>query len=274
MNQPVADAGTVRGSLVCVGIGISGVHQTTPEAVAHMRRADRLFYLTLDPITEVWLHSINGAATSLQDLYAPGKPRRHTYREMTGRITRAALSGEEVCVAFYGHPGVLVHATREAVRAVRRSGRPARVVPGISAEDCLYADLDVDPGVNGVQSFEATDFLLYRRRIDPTSELILWQIGVLGEMTTRDPVLPCRADRIAVLVQRLRRFYPRNHRVVLYEASTVPGNLPRVQRVTLSTLPRVAIRPLTTLYVPALPPRTPDRRITRWLVTRNAAQHS
>lgn len=41
----------------------------------------------------------------------------------------------------------------------------------------MYADLDLDPGTHGVQSFEATDFLLYRRQIDPTSALILWQAG-------------------------------------------------------------------------------------------------
>ena len=258
-------SGPVAGSLVIVGVGICGVHQITPEAAAHVRRADRLFYLVLDPITETWLRSVNATATSLHDLYATGKPRRQTYRQMTRRFTDAVMSGQRVCVAFYGHPGVLVSATRNAVRQVRRSGRPARVVPGISAEACLYADLDLDPGVNGVQSFEATDFLLYRRRTDPTSALILSQIGVLGDVTTRDAAEPCDARRVEVLVRRLRRDYPPSHPIVLYEASRCPGHPPRAERLRLSALPRADIRPLMTLYVPAMPSRRPDRRVEKWL---------
>ena len=253
------------GSLVVVGVGIAGVHQVTPEAEAYMRRAQRLFYLVLDPITETWLRSVNPKASSLHDLYGTGKPRRRTYREMTARITAAVAAGEQVCVAFYGHPGVFVQTTRDAVRAVRRAGRPARVVPAISAEACLYADLGVDPAVSGVQAFEATDFLLYRRRIDPSSALILWQIGVLGDTTTRDPKLPYRADRMAVLARRLMRDYPARHRVVLYEASTFPGRPPRIERVGLAALARAPIRPLMTLYVPPLPNRPPDPRIAAWL---------
>jgi len=252
------------GSLVVVGVGIGGVHQTTPEALAHMRQADRLFYLALDPVTETWLSSVNPGASSLYGSYATGKPRLRSYREMTARILSAVQSGQRVCVAFYGHPGVLVMVTRFAVRAVRRIGRPAHIVPGISAEALLYADLDVDPGTSGVQSFEATDFLLYKRRSDPTSALILWQIGVLGELTLRDVKLPVRADRIEVLVKRLLRDYPRHHRVVLYEASTFPTRKPIVERVALSKLPRANIRPMMTMYVPALANRAPDPKIAAW----------
>lgn len=255
----------VRGSLVVVGVGITGVPQTTPEAAAFMRRADQLFYLVLDPLTAAWVRSLNPTAASLEDCYAPGKPRRRTYLEMTRRITTPVFDGRHVCAAFYGHPGVLVWPSRTAVRAVRRAGLPARVVPGISAEACLYADLDLDPGTCGMQSFEATDFLLYRRRFDPTSALILWQIGVLGDAVTRPAGEPYRADRMAVLVRRLGRAYPRSHRITLYEAATFPGASPRIRRVALGSLARTPIRPLSTLYVPALPPRAADPRIRAWL---------
>jgi hypothetical protein len=255
----------VRGSLVVVGVGITGVPQTTPEAAAFMRRAARLFYLVLDPLTAAWLCSLNPTATSLEDCYAPGKPRRKTYDEMTRRIAAPVFEGQHVCAAFYGHPGVLVYPSRAAVRAVRRAGLPARIIPGISAEACLYADLDLDPGTSGVQSFEATDFLLYRRRFDPTSALVLWQVGVLGDAVTRAAAEPYRADRMAVLVRRLVRAYPRRHRVTLYEAATFPGASPRIRRVPLESLARTPIRPLSTLYVPALPPRVPDPRVRAWI---------
>ena len=253
------------GSLVVVGVGIGGIQQATPEATAHMVSAQQLFYLIVDPVTELWIRSLNPTATSLADLYAPGKPRLKTYREMTERMTRPVMEGTDVCAVFYGHPGVLVYPARQAVRAVRRAGLPARVVPAISAEACLYADVGLDPGTHGVQSFEATDFLLYRRRIDPTSALILWQIGVLGDTSNRDPAEPYRVDRMNVLVRRLLRDYPRTHRVVVYAASTFPTRPPEITRVPLHGLARTPIGPMTTLYVPALRQRDPDPRIARWL---------
>src|SRR5438132_13458000 len=45
------------------------------------------------------------------------------------------------------------------------------------------ASRDVDPAVGGCQSYEATDFLLNGPIIDPSSQLILWQIGTLGDWT-------------------------------------------------------------------------------------------
>jgi hypothetical protein len=230
-----------------------------------MESADQLFYLIVDPVTEQWVRSLNPTATSLADLYAPGKPRLKTYREMIARMRRAVMDGKRVCATFYGHPGVLVYPARQVVRAVRRAGRSARLVPAISAEACLYADLGLDPGTHGVQSFEATDFLLYRRRIDPTSALILWQIGVLGETTNRVPANPDHAHRMDVLVRRLMRDYPRSHRVVIYAASTFPTVPPRIIRVPLYRLAHSAIGPMTTLYVPSARQRSPDPRIAGWL---------
>jgi len=254
-----------RGSLVVVGVGIGGIQQITPEATAFMEAAEQLFYLLVDPVTEHWVRSVNATATSLADLYDRTKPRLKTYREMAGRITRPVFAGKSVCVAFYGHPGVLVYPARQAVRAVRRAGLSARVVPAISAEACLYADLGLDPGTHGVQSYEATDFLLYRRRIDPTSALILWQIGVLGETNTRDPAEPYDSGRMAALVRRLLRDYPRTHRVTVYQASTFPTVAPRITHVRLQALARAPIGPMNTLYVPALRQRDVDPRIAKWL---------
>jgi len=34
------------------------------------------------------------------------------------------------------------------------------MLPAISSEDCLYADLGVDPATTGNASYDATDFLL------------------------------------------------------------------------------------------------------------------
>src|SRR2546429_6584747 len=55
-------------------------------------------------------------------------------------------------------------------RQAREEGFEAEMLPAVSAEDCLFADLGVDPGDEGCQSFEATSFLLFRSE-EHTSEL-------------------------------------------------------------------------------------------------------
>jgi uncharacterized protein YabN with tetrapyrrole methylase and pyrophosphatase domain len=248
---------------VVVGTGIKLVAQTTLEAVEHMKRADRLFYLADEPATEVWLRRLNANASSLASYYAEGKPRDRTYAEMADSLIDAVESGLDVCAAFYGHPGVFVDPSHDAIRRLRRRGYAAQMLPGISTEDWLFADLGVDPGERGCQSFEATDFLARRRRFDPTSGLVLWQVGRLGEPSVRDN-MSCRPDRLAVLTAALRRHYPAGHRIVLYAAAQFPTCKPLIRRLALARLPRTTIWPVYTIYIPPLADRADDERITRW----------
>lgn len=247
------------GSFSAVGVGIGGVAQTTLEAVELMRRADKLFHCVVDPAVELWLLELNGSAETLNGLYEEGKDRAETYAAMVQRFVTSVRDGMSTCAAYYGHPGVFVEATHRAVRQLRRSGYPARIVPGVSADGCLYADLLVNPGDHGMQSYEASDFLYSRRRHDPTSGLILWQVGVIGE---RDWTAQPRRhpERLQALRDFLRRSYPEDHAVVLYFASTFPCDDPRVRRFNLADLADKHVYPMEMLYVP---PRDRDERHRR-----------
>ena len=252
-----------RGQLFVVGTGIKLVAHTTLEALDCIKRADILLYGVSDPATEVWLRRLNASATTLNDCYAEGKPRVKTYLEITERILAALRTGALVCAAFYGHPGVFVDPAHDAIRRARREGFPAQMLPGISTEDCLFADLGVDPGANGCQSFEATDFLARRRRFDPTSALILWQTGALGESSVGER-MKARPERLRRLMSVLRKHYAASHPVVLYEASLFPVSDPRIKRIRLSALPSTTVWPITTLYIPPKPSRKPDQAVMRW----------
>ena len=75
-----------------------------------------------------------------------GRSRLDTYQDMVDRILACVREGSDVCVAFYGHPGVFVYPSHEAIKRARIEGYKATMLPGISAEDCLFADLGIDPG--------------------------------------------------------------------------------------------------------------------------------
>ena len=258
--------GRSAGELVVVGSGISLVGQVTIESEKAIRAADEVLYVVPNRPTELWIQKLNPRTSSLSDTYQAGRTRRASYREMTARMVARVEAGRRVCVVFYGHPGVLAQATHAAIRRLRRLGYSARMLPGVSADACLFADLGVNPGDQGCQSYEATDFLAFRRRTDPTSGLILWQLGVIGEWTARGN-LPARPDRVRALVSRLRRQYPAGHKVVLYVASTLPHMTPFIRRVRLDRLAAQKIVAPMTLFVPALRNRQPDPRVHRWLTS-------
>lgn len=251
------------GSLLVVGVGITGIGQVTLEAEAAIKAADQVFYLVLERTTELWLRLANPRASTLSDLYAEGKERRQTYAEMTARIVDAVRQGQRVCAVFYGHPAVFVESSHAAVRELVADGYQARILPGISADACLYAELGFNPGAHGVQSFEATDFLRARRIFDPSSNLLLWQVGVLGEIDARVGGR-CLPERLHTLVEYLRPHYPPRHEIVLYYAPTFAAHKAIVERVALDDLPRTAVSPLALAYVPPAAQRPADPAIEQW----------
>jgi hypothetical protein len=251
------------GSLTVVGTGIKVAAHATLETVTAITAADKVFYLVTEPATAAWLRRLNKSAITLDDLYAEGKPRMQSYLEMSKRIISAVRAGDRVCAAFYGHPGVFVNASHYSIDCLRREGYDCRMLPAVSAEDCLFADLGVNPGDYGISSFEATDFLASRRLFDPCSVLILWQVGALGEKSVRKGQVP-RPERLQKLTETLRTHYSAHHEIVIYEAPCFPGCAPYVKRMPLSKLTTALVRPMMTLYVPPRRQRSRDATIARW----------
>ncbi len=252
------------GSLSVVGLGIAGPAHVTTSTLAAIRTADKRFFLVADPLTREWLRGIAPRAEDLSDAYALGKSRDDSYAEMIERMLAPVRRGQRVCAIFYGHPGVFAYPPHEAVRRARSEGFAARMLPGISAVDCLFADVGVDPGEVGCQEFEATDFVLRRRRFDSSSALILWQIGLVGVEDVRDADLWSR-EGLRVLVEVLLETYPPTHEVIVYEASTLPIVPPKILRLPLSALAEGAVTAISTLYVPPLPDRETDLGMLRRL---------
>jgi uncharacterized protein YabN with tetrapyrrole methylase and pyrophosphatase domain len=238
------------------------VGQLTLAAKAELERADEVLYVAADPLTAVWLQELNPKARSLNVLYRPGRRRREIYADMVEEILAAVRRGSRVCAAFYGHPGVFVDPSHEAVRRARKEGFRATMLPAVSAEDCLIADLGVNPGARGWQSYEATELLLRRHRLDPTAALVLWQVDAVGKLTyDADPV----AQGLSVLAEYLLELYPADHEGVFYRASLYPIAKPLIEPVALGELPRREGTPPATLYVPPLPPRAVDADTARRL---------
>lgn len=241
-----------KGSLVIVGTGISVAGQMTLAAKSYIENADIVFMGIMNKVGEHAVQSLNPHCISLDDLYQQGKSRALTYAQMTDRIVQAVVEGKRVCVAFYGHPGVFVTPSHEAIIRVRELGLDAVMLPGISAEDCLIADLGIDPSRFGCQSYEATQFLFRDYRIDPYMTQIIWQIGLAGEATLSVLDSTHSQPGLALLAEILSEHYPIDHELIIYEAATLPICEPKIEKIKLCELQHAKPTLISTLVVPSL----------------------
>lgn len=247
-SAPAVTISAPRGSIACVGLGMTLGSHLTPLARSHIDQADVVFAALSDGIVEMWLERMHPDVRSLQPYYAEGKSRLRTYREWVAVMMTEVRAGMRVCAVFYGHPGVFAWSSHKVIEAARAEGFAARMEPGISAEDCLYADLGIDPGRFGCQHFEASQLLFYERRIDPTAYLVLWQVGVLGNPSIARPDQNVAYREL--LVELLARDYPPDHELLLYRCATLPIERPRVRRMRLHELTGADIPAEETVVLP------------------------
>ena len=253
---PPSSNDTVRGSLACVGMGMTLGSHLTPLARDHIEQADVVFAALSDHVVELWLQRMNPDVRSLQPYYAEGKSRLKTYKEWVDLIMAEVRAGKRVCAVFYGHPGIFAWSPHKAIDKARAEGFQAHMEPGISAEDCLYADVGIDPGRYGCQHFEATQLLFYEHRINPAGYVVLWRGAVVGDASlTRFHTGPAYRQ---VLVDKLSRDYPLDHEIIIYHGATLPIEQPRIRRVKLRDLPDTTLASQETVVLPPAMTLRPD----------------
>jgi len=255
----MADEEKKPGSLVVVGTGIKFLSHLSTEAKSTLQHADKLMYLVNDPLIKEWLSRQNQNAESLDPLYAKFENRNDNYKAITNYILASVKPGILVCVVFYGHPSVFCKPGLDAVKLAKKSGLKAGILPAISAEDCLFADLLIDPGSYGCQSYEATDLLLYQRQIDASAHLILWQIDANGAMGST--LKHANATGIKLLTTYLLQKYSPKHAAIIYEAAQYPGFEPRIIQTTISQLDRAQLSSLSSLYIPPALTKKADKQM-------------
>lgn len=238
-----------KASLTIVGSGIKFLSHLTNEGKAYIKQADIVLYLVNDPAMKAWIQKTTLHSESLDKLYTQHPLRSSCYQAITNYIVEILRNtNQHICVVLYGHPSVFAQPGLDAALKAKQEGYDVRILPGISAEDCLFADLLIDPGSSGCQSFETTDFLIYRRQFDPTCHLILWQVDIIGVLD--NPSSHDNSKGAKILVNYLKNYYNATHEVVLYEAAQYPSFEPRIQRLPLNALPNANFSRISTLYVP------------------------
>lgn len=236
------------GSLVCVGTGMTLGAHISPIARSYITQADVIFSLMSTGITERWVQEMHEDVRSLQPYYQAGKNRNITYNEMVNAILAEVRKGKKVTAVFYGHPGVFACVGHKAIKQAKKEKFPAHMEAGISAEDCLYADLAIDPGKTGCIHYETSQFMFYLRNIDPAAYLVLWQVGIAGDKSL-EKFSTGKAYR-QILVDLLLGTYPAEHQVILYQAKVLPIDTLRADYIAICDLVDAELFMHTTLVIP------------------------
>ena len=239
-----------KGSLINVGLGMTLGSHITPLSRSFIENADVVFVGASNNLVEEWVKTMNSDVRSLQAYYSEGTSRSLTYNKWVELMMAEIRAGKKVCGAFYGHPGVFAKAPHESIRQAKKEGYMAHMEPGISAEDCLYADLGIDPGDNGCAHFEATQFLLKKKVFDATTYLVLWQVSLTGD--TSFAKLSTSVDEKQQLVDVLLNTYPDKHLITLYECAVLPIDQTRIEKIELKDLAHAKISGKTTVVIPPI----------------------
>jgi precorrin-6B methylase 1 len=238
-----------RGSLVCVGCGIKGIAHLTLETVGWIRASDIVCYCCSDPATVIWIREQARETHDLAACYTEEDHRADIYQHMVDIMLSYVREGRSVCVVFYGHPGVFVYPTHVAIAKAREEGYAATMLPGVSAADCLFADVGFDPSQIGCVMYEATDLLLRHRTLSPDAHLIVWQIGFVGNPGFRFGRY--ENEHLPRVIECLSDVYGGDHRVCHYQASQFPICPPVVEWTRLRDLAtHCQVSAISTLYVP------------------------
>jgi len=204
-----------------IGLGVLNVDQVTYETERAIRRSKEVLYVDTGVATGAFLQKFCPIVTSLYaSSYSESGCRLGSYDRMAVAVIEAALDHPPVTFAMAGHPIVGAQAPFLIHEMARLLGLEVVTLPGISAMDCLFAELMIDPCVGGLQMYEATDLLLRRHPLLPEVPALIWQIGVVE--TRLHTQRRSRASRFDRFKAHVLQFYAPSHPVTAYFASQHP----------------------------------------------------
>src|SRR5690606_3679363 len=235
------------GRLVCVGLGLAAGAHLTEQVRTHIERADVVFVDAPHTSFAAQLMSMHPDVRCLGcDEADPSTSAQHQ-RAFVDTLLQEVRRGRSVCAAFFGHPTLSGRSAAVAIQLARAEGYAAHMAPGISIEDSLYADLAIDPTLYGCQHYDAHQLVRYRRSLDSSAYLMLWNAAHPPETT------PTPANTLAyrkLLLEALSQEYPADHIVLVYKPALDGSSGPEILRLPLMFLAEADIGTHACVVIP------------------------
>lgn len=245
--------------LIVVGSGIKSISHLTEETKRVIQSADKVLYLINEDNLKHWIQREAKNSESLDSIYFSSEKRIKAYQAITSHIIEEYKKVSILCVIFYGHPTVFADSALNAVRQIKQDNGEAIILPAVSSQDCLFSDLEIDPGDQGCFSIEATELVLFERCLDIHAHLILWQVANFGRTDGK------KTNNLSILMDYLSGYYPADYSICLYEAPSLPTCPPRIEWIQLSNLEVSAISSITTVYIPPIEKKAISKKYLKLL---------
>lgn len=233
--------------LALVGTGIKTISHLTEEAKGYICNCDKVLYLVNEPLLEIYIKRLSKLSETLEPVYFQSESRENSYNNIAQKIHIELENFNSICVVIYGHPCVFATPGLLALSDLDNTIKTV-VCPAISAQDCLYADLRFDPASGGIQTFDATEYLLYDKLIDTSSHTVIYQIGMVGNLGL--PTNKVNKEAINFIKKKLLNVYEKEKNAVIYESALYPGNNPKISEFDLDDLDIQELTTISTLYIP------------------------
>jgi uncharacterized protein YabN with tetrapyrrole methylase and pyrophosphatase domain len=201
-----------------VGLGAVGVSQITREAEQAIGRSRTVYFVDNALGVAEHLSTLCANAVDLMSCYRRNERRAAAYDRMVTMVIAGALEAPPVTFAVYGHPSVYVYPTRQILEAAGLLDLRCQMLPGISTVDAIFCELGLDPGLHGLQMYEANDAICRSRPLQPDVPCLLLQVGTLE--TGLASAAKSRPERLDRLARYLSQFYPESHTVAIVTLAT------------------------------------------------------
>jgi Tetrapyrrole (Corrin/Porphyrin) Methylases len=240
-----------KGRLTIVGTGITAVAHMSAETIGCITNADIVFYHATNGVTATQIQKLSRRSVDLYEYYGNDKPRRVTYVQMAELMLRKVRQGLNVVGVFHGHPGNFVSPARRALAVAGAEGYETALLPAISAPDCLFADLRVDPGVYGCQILMASRVFASDAIVATSGHVVFLQVSAVGD--SGFSFAGYKNAKLAGFFERLIEVYGEDHDAVYYMAPVFPGLAPEIAPRRLAEYRSPAVQSTVgagMLYVP------------------------
>ncbi|HHT9922950.1 TPA: SAM-dependent methyltransferase [Legionella pneumophila] len=240
--------------LTIAGTGIKFLAHLTTEVMGAIRSSSCVLYLLNEPAIKHWVSINSKISFSLDDIYYSCIDRMESYEKIVGFINDNLDKYDDLVLLIYGHPIVFSTISAKLINQYSENELQLSVLPGISALDCLFADLGIDPGEVGFQSYDSTIFINNDIEYSAKVPLVLWQIAAVNESR----IIKDKVDKslqkkgLRNLKNRLLKKYPPNHQIIIYVATLYAGISSEIIKFNLNSLDNTLIPRLGTLYIPPI----------------------
>lgn len=235
--------------LVIAGTGIKTVAHITEETKGYIQACDKVVYLINEPAMQKYISNLAKSSENLDELYFSSTMRSESYKKISEKVIQDLEVVNSVCLVLYGHPSFFAIPGLLAASKIELDNIETIICPAVSSLDCLLVDLKLDPGNGGLQILDATEFLLYNKPLLPSTNVLLYQVAMVGN--TGLPNNPVNKEAFAYLKDKLISLYSKDKIIYLYEAALYPRKFPVVLEISLGDFSIQNMTTLTTVYIPS-----------------------